>query len=111
MGESWSSRWCSAEMPDEIQAESLARRGSILAMNKFDLRPVEGGGVELSGGKLDEPMVFREADAEQRAINLAGFMSQQDGGVVRVLDERGSLVATKEFRDNGLATSRMDGHA
>ncbi len=79
-------------------------------MNKFDLRPVEGG-VELRGGQLEEPMVFREADGEQRAIKLAGFLSQRDGGVLRVLDEAGVVVATTEFRDNGLATSPTDGTA
>ncbi len=56
-------------------------------------------------------MVFREAAAEQRAIKLAGFLSQRDGGVLRVLDEAGVVVATKEFRDNGLATSPTDGSA
>ncbi|MGI8957342.1 MAG: hypothetical protein ACR2II_10580 [Chthoniobacterales bacterium] len=79
-------------------------------MNKFDLRPVEDG-VGLRGGQLEGPMVFREADAEQRAIKLAGFLSQRDGGVLRVLDEAGVVVATKELRDNGLATSRTDGTA
>ena len=79
-------------------------------MNKFDLRPVEDG-VELRGGPLEGPMVFREAAAEQRAIKLAGFLSQRDGGVLRVLDQAGVVVATKEFRDNGLATSTTDGTA
>ena len=73
-------------------------------MHKFELRPKENG-MELRGGKLEEPMVFRETDAEQQAIHLVGFLSQGDGGVLRILDANGAVVATKEFRDNPIATA------
>ncbi len=78
-------------------------------MNKFDLRPVEGG-VELRGGQLEGPMVFRETDGEQRAINLVGFLSQREADVLRVLDESGGG-CDEGIRDNGLATSPTDGTA
>lgn len=78
----------------------------MTGMDIFELRPLETG-VELSGGKLEAPMVFCEADAEQRAINLVGFLSQRDGGVLRILDASGVVVATKEFRENPLATSAL----
>jgi hypothetical protein len=76
-------------------------------MDKFELRPLETG-VELRGGKLEAPMVFREADAEQRAIHLVGFLSQRDGSILRILDAAGTVVATKEFGENPLSTSRRD---
>jgi len=78
------------------------------SMDKFELRPL-GDGLELRGGKLEEPMVFREADAEQRAIHLVGFLSQRDGSFLRILDEAGLVVATKEFRENPIATSAISG--
>lgn len=66
--------------PRQKQAvgDRVACRGSMRGMNKFDLRPVEGG-VELRGGQLEEPMVFREADGEQRAIKLAGVSVATSG--------------------------------
>jgi hypothetical protein len=77
-------------------------------MHKYELRPVQEG-MELSGGKLEQPMVFREADSEQRAINLVGFLSQRDGGFLRIFDGAGTVVATKEFRENPIATSAVRG--
>jgi hypothetical protein len=44
-------------------------------MDKFELRPLESG-LELSGRKLEGSLVFREPDAEQRAIHMIGFLSQ-----------------------------------
>jgi len=75
-------------------------------MDKFELRPL-GDALELRGGKLKEPMVFRESDAEQRAIHLIGFLSQRDGSFLRIFDAVGAVVATKEFRENRFATSPM----
>jgi|KBSMisStaDraftv2_1062788.scaffolds.fasta_scaffold18107_4 hypothetical protein len=75
-------------------------------MDKFELRPL-GDALELRGGKLEKPMVFREADSEQRAINLVGFLSQSDGGFLRIFDAVGAVVATKEFWENRVATSPM----
>ena len=77
-------------------------------MDKFELRPVEEG-MELSGGKLEQPMVFREADSEQRAIHLVGILSQREGGFLRIFDTAGAVVATKEFRENPVATSAIGG--
>jgi hypothetical protein len=77
-------------------------------MDKFELRPVPEG-MELSGGKLEQPMVFREADSEQRAINVVGFLSQRDGGFLRIFEAAGTVVATKEFRENPIATSAVGG--
>jgi hypothetical protein len=65
--------------------------------------------MELSGGKLEQPMVFREADSEQRAIHLVGFLSQRDGGFLRIFDTSGTVVATKEFRENAIATGGIGG--
>ena len=56
-------------------------------------------------------MVFREADAEQRAIQLVGFLSQREGAVVRILDAAGAVVATKEFRANPISTGSVGGLA
>jgi hypothetical protein len=79
-------------------------------MDTFELRPLQDG-LELRGGKLEEPMLFCEADAEQRAIHLVGFLSQRDGGFLRILDAVGAVVATKEFRENPIATSAVAGPA
>ena len=79
-------------------------------MDKFELRPLEDG-LELRGGELKEPMVFRESDAEQRAIHLVGFLSQREGSVLCFLDASGAVVATKEFRENPIATSAVGGLA
>ena len=79
--------------------------------DKFELRPVEDG-LELQGGRLTEPLLFREAaDAEQQAIHLVGFMSQRDGAVLRILDEAGAIVATKEFRENPVSPGAVGGLA
>ena len=79
-------------------------------MEKFELRPLENG-MELHGGRLEKPMVFRETDAEQRAIHLVGFLSQRDGALLRILDAAGAVVTTKEFRDNPIATGAVGGLA
>ncbi len=79
-------------------------------MDKFDLRTLPDG-VELSGGKLEGPMVFTEADAQQRAINLVGFLSQRDGSVLRFFDDSGVVVATKEFREGPVVASAVGGLA
>jgi hypothetical protein len=44
---------------------------------------------------------------EQRAIHLAGFLSQRDGGCLRIFDAEGAVVVTKEFRENLLSTRLM----
>ena len=96
----------SLNLPDarKVPGNRFAGR-DIRGMNKFDLCPVEGG-VELRGGQLEAPMIFREADAEQRAIKLGG-VSQREGGVVRVLDDAGVVVATIHDLENQPLSRRV----
>jgi len=101
----------SAQMSlDDARSEGLACRDSMRDMDRFELRPL-GDALELRGGKLKEPMVLREADAEQRAIHLIGFLSQRDASVLRILDAAGTVVAKKEFRLYPLATGAVGGLA
>jgi hypothetical protein len=65
-------------------------------MDEFALRPVEKG-FELSGGKLEQPMAFRERDAQVRAIQFVGYLSQKNGSALRILNAEGSLVRERHF--------------
>lgn len=64
-------------------------------MHLFEVRPVPGG-FQLRGGQLTESMVFRE-DEPRPAVHLAGFLSQKEGGELRILSAVGQLVATRRY--------------
>jgi hypothetical protein len=64
-------------------------------MHIFELRPVPAG-FELRGGQLTEPMVFRE-DEPRPGIHLAGFLSQKEGGELRILGLAGEVLRTRRY--------------
>lgn len=64
-------------------------------MHVFEVRPVLRG-FELCGGPLTEPMVFRE-DEPRPAVHLAGFLSQEEGGELRIFDTTGEIVETRRY--------------
>jgi hypothetical protein len=57
------------------------------------LRPSEDG-VDLQGATLEKPVFFREADSEQRAINLVGFSLAARWRFLRIFDAAGADEAT-----------------
>lgn len=65
-------------------------------LDTYELRVVERG-FELRGGKLEEPMVYRENEPAP-AIHLVGFLSQRDGSQLRVFDRSGQLIQTRLFQ-------------
>lgn len=68
----------------------------LCGVDSYELRSIEGG-FELSGGKLNEPMIYREPEPSP-AIHLVGFLSQRDGSELRVLDRAGHLIHTRRFQ-------------
>ena len=95
--------------------ESTDGRGAVLvcSVDAYELRSIEGG-FELSGGKLSEPLIYRETEPAP-AIHLVGFLSQRDGSELRVLDRAGHLIQTRRFRStvimhgDGRRSGRPDG--
>lgn len=65
-------------------------------MDAYKLRSIESG-FELSGGKLGQPLIYRENEPAP-AIHLVGFLSQRDGGELRMFDRDGVLVQTRFFQ-------------
>lgn len=72
-------------------------------MHMFELRPVPDG-FELRGGPLTETMVFWE-DEPRPAVHLVGFLSQQDGGELRIFNADGEVIVTRRYE----AVIPMDG--
>ena len=64
-------------------------------MDAYELRSIESG-FELSGGKLEEPLIYRENEPAP-AIHLVGFLSQRDGSELRIFDRVGQLIRTRSF--------------
>jgi hypothetical protein len=51
-------------------------------MLRFELQETESG-FALSGGQLEEPLLYCEKDPNA-AIRLVGFLSQQEGSKLRI---------------------------
>jgi hypothetical protein len=64
-------------------------------MHQFELRPLVNG-FELRGGQLIEPMVFHENELRP-AVHLAGFLSQKDGGELRIFNQAGEVIVTRRY--------------
>jgi hypothetical protein len=64
-------------------------------MYLFEVRPVHAG-FELRGGQLTEPMVFHENEPRP-AVHLAGFLSQKDGGELRIFNAAGEVIVTRRY--------------
>lgn len=65
-------------------------------MDAYELRSIESG-FELSGGKLKQPLIYRES-APAPAIHLVGFLSQRNGSELHVFDRAGELIQTRRFQ-------------
>lgn len=76
---------------------------STRKMHTFELRPVPDG-FELRGGQLTETMVFCE-DEPRPAVHLVGFLSQKDGGELRIFNAAGKVIMTRRYE----AVIPMDG--
>jgi len=76
-------------------------------MHTFELRPVPSG-FELRGGQLTEPMVFRE-DEPRPAVHLAGFLSQRDGGELRIFNAAGEVIVTRRYEAQMPMTGAVGG--
>jgi hypothetical protein len=64
-------------------------------MHMFELRPVPDG-FELRGGQLTETMVFCEAESRP-TVHLVGFLSQKDGGELRIFNATGEVIVTRRY--------------
>jgi hypothetical protein len=78
-------------------------------MDLYELRSIETG-FKLSGGKLGEPMIYRESEPAP-AIHLVGFLSQRDGSELRVFDRAGQLIQTRNFRATMIMADAVGGLA
>ena len=96
---------CANERQDPQRERGGARRNRIGAWINSSCGRSRGRGIARQ--KTRKPLVFRGADPEQGAINLVGFVSQRDGAFLRIVNAAGAVVATKEFREDLLATSPM----
>jgi hypothetical protein len=75
-------------------------------MQTFELHPLDDG-FELSGGQLQAPMLFHGEESRD-AIHFAEFLSQKEGGVLRIFDALGELIETRRFKPN-LSTPNIGG--
>lgn len=64
-------------------------------MDIYELLSSEKG-FELRGGKLKEPLIYRETESAP-AIHLVGFLSQRDGSKLLVFDRAGKLLDSRCF--------------
>jgi hypothetical protein len=65
------------------------------AVHEFELRVIRNG-IELSGGQLKGLLVFPECEPE-RALRLVRFLSQKEGGVMRIFNAEGKLIKERRF--------------
>ena len=79
---------------------------STAKMQTFELHPLDDG-FELSGGQLQAPMVFHGEESRD-AIHFAEFLSQREGGVLRIFDALGELTETRRFKPD-LSTPKTGG--
>ena len=56
----------------------------------------EQDGFELRGGRLEEPLIFRDRDIDI-PIRMVGFLTCYTGGLLRRYNEDGLLVAERTF--------------
>ena len=75
-------------------------------MQIFELHALEDD-FELSGGQLQAPMLFHGEESRD-AIHLAGFLSQKEGGVLRIFNALGELIETRRVKPN-LSTPNIGG--
>jgi hypothetical protein len=78
-------------------------------MDVYELRTIERG-FRLSGGKLNEPLVYRENEPAP-AIHLVGFLSQRDGSELRVFDRNGGLIQARCFQSTIVMPGAVGGLA
>jgi hypothetical protein len=66
-----------------------------MAIHEYALCPARDG-FELRGGRLEEPLVFRDREIEI-PIRMVGFLTCYTGGLLRRYDDDGLLVAERTF--------------
>ena len=64
-------------------------------MHEYAVRPVQDG-FELRGGRLEEPLIFRDREIDI-PVRMVGFLTCYTGGLLRRYDEDGLLVAERRF--------------
>jgi hypothetical protein len=64
-------------------------------MHEYTLCPAQDG-FELRGGRLEEPLVFRDRDINI-PVRMVGFLTCYSGGPLRRDDEDGVLIAERRF--------------
>jgi len=65
---------------------------------RFELRD-KGDACELSGGKLDGPLLYPQPNAIEHASRMVSFLSQVEGAELRVYDAEGTLTETRNYRE------------
>lgn len=76
-------------------------------MHTFEIRPVVSG-FELRGGQLTAPMVFEENEPRP-AVHLVGFLSQKDGGELRIFNVAGEVIQTRHYEPQMPMTGAVGG--
>lgn len=76
-------------------------------MHTFEIRPVASG-FELRGGQLTKPMVFHEREPRP-AVHLAGFLSQKDGGELRIFNAAEEVTMTRHYESQRPISNAVGG--
>jgi hypothetical protein len=74
-------------------------------VHEFELRVIKSG-IELSGGQLKGLLVFPACEPE-RPLRLVRFLSQKEGGLLRIFNAEGKLLKERRF-DAVIPTSDTD---
>jgi hypothetical protein len=71
-------------------------------MHVFDVRPrKDKRGVNLISDALPySPLWYRGPNAIRDAINYARFFSHSGSAVIRVYDDSGNVIETREYKDD-----------
>ena len=74
-------------------------------VHEFELRVIKSG-IELSGGQLKGLLVF-PAWKPERALRLVAFLSQEEGGVLRIFNAEGKLIKERRFEAGTLTANAV----
>ena len=75
-----------------------------MVMHEYTLCPAQGG-FELRGGRLEEPLIFRDRDSDI-PVRMVGLLTCYTGGLLRRYGEDGLLVTERRFPEGEFEQTR-----
>ena len=76
--------------------ETFEERNNIVGKTERRTDYADVDGFEHSGGRLKEPLIFRDRDIDI-PVRMIGFLTCYTSGLLRRYDEDGLLVAERKF--------------